>query len=109
MSCLLSLVVHTIIPALRRLGQEDGRLKVSMGYIVRPCFKQNERDIRRKKSGRKRTRRRKERRGVIMRIKRLYSFINVNLLSFERYSTSHHKIERLPVLLTHTKKLVNVL
>lgn len=36
--------MHTIIPALRILGQEDDRLKVSMGYIVRPCFKQNERD-----------------------------------------------------------------
>lgn len=44
------MVVHTIIPSLRRLRQEDDTYKTSVGYVLRACFKQNERDIRKKKS-----------------------------------------------------------
>jgi hypothetical protein len=32
-----------VIPALRRLRQEDNKFKVSLGYIVRPCEKEKER------------------------------------------------------------------
>lgn len=78
-------MAQTILLALGRLRQEDDDFKESVGYIVRPCFKQNERDVRRK-SGRKRKRRRRERIRVIIRIKRLYSFINGHLFSFVRYS-----------------------
>lgn len=53
-------MVHTTILALGILGQEDDKLKASVGYIVRPCFKQNQRDIRRKK---KRKRWRREEKG----------------------------------------------
>lgn len=41
-------MVHTIIPSLRRLRQEDDTYKTSLGYVLRACFKQNERDIRKK-------------------------------------------------------------
>lgn len=42
------MVVHTIIPSLRRLRQEDDTYKTSVGYVLRACFKQNERGIRKK-------------------------------------------------------------
>jgi hypothetical protein len=35
------MVVYTIIPALSRLSQEDQKFQASLGYIVRPCLKQN--------------------------------------------------------------------
>jgi hypothetical protein len=99
-------VLHTLIPTLGILGQEDDKFKASVDYILRPCFKQNEQDIRSKKIGKKRKRRRRERRKVIMRIKRLYSFINVYLFSFVRYSTSQSRWTREAA---NRRKLVNVL
>jgi hypothetical protein len=32
-------MVHTVIPALRRLRLEDLKVESSLGYIPRPCFK----------------------------------------------------------------------
>jgi hypothetical protein len=33
------MMVHTVIPVLGRLRQEDGEFKVSLGYIARLCLK----------------------------------------------------------------------
>jgi hypothetical protein len=37
-----------VIPALRRLRQEDGELQASLGYTVRPYLQKRERERRRK-------------------------------------------------------------
>jgi hypothetical protein len=38
-SRIMDVMVHTLIPAMRKLRQEDLEFKVSMGYIARPCLK----------------------------------------------------------------------
>jgi hypothetical protein len=43
------LVVHTIIPALRRLRQEDHNFKASLGYIGKPCPKTKKRKVDKRK------------------------------------------------------------
>jgi hypothetical protein len=39
MSTQLGVVAHTVIPALRRLRQEDFRIEASLSYIARSCLK----------------------------------------------------------------------
>jgi hypothetical protein len=34
------MVVHPVIPALRRVSQEDQEFKTSLGHMVRPYFKE---------------------------------------------------------------------
>jgi hypothetical protein len=41
---------RSIIPALGRLRQEDGKFKTSLGYIVRPCLKNKNQILRQHRS-----------------------------------------------------------
>jgi hypothetical protein len=47
-------VVHTsVIPALRRVRQANGKLNTSLGYIARPCLKTTETTDKRKRNEKK--------------------------------------------------------